>query len=589
MNETVSKITCKAESLLSLAGPIFEKELRVASRHKRNYFLRFAYILVLTAFIAGTWFMATSAAGASSRLFQVAQMSETGRRITVTLVWFQFIGIQIVSMVLLSTAVSDELYNRTLGILMTTPISARQIVLGKLSSKLLHVSLLLAIGLPLLAVARVLGGVPTGFLMVSFCITLSAAIFAGCVSFFFSMHRRQSHVVVTDAAVVCLIVYGGPSLLIYLLSSAYAIPTGIGVFAAHSNPAGFLAVATRQMLNPSAAGPAIPWPVPCLMTLIGAGCVLILTIRSLRRLALKQALGEPGLLGRNREARRARQERPISPRPTSTIRRIKGPAIIWKEMRSSYARSSRLRKIFAIWAVVALLTAAYGTCFYFGLMDHKVPQSVFVFVYVLAGLLRTATVSATAITSEKEAGSWPVLLTTPLHQTRIAAEKVVGAFMKSWPIWLLLIVHILVFAAARCIHPIALILIPAVTFAAGILVSAIGILCSSWFCRSSLAGSLQLICFLIFAVPLCWPLPTYLLSPLLIVGVILSGTAGGELAGRRLSQLQYAGVWYNDFAGVLAPALVLLAVVTVYLLMALVCLALSSANIRSRVFPARKR
>jgi len=33
-----------------LTGPIFDKELRVSSRRRRNLALRFSYILLLTAF-----------------------------------------------------------------------------------------------------------------------------------------------------------------------------------------------------------------------------------------------------------------------------------------------------------------------------------------------------------------------------------------------------------------------------------------------------------------------------------------------------------------------------------------------------------
>ena len=35
-----------------LTGPLFDKELRVSSRRKRNYILRFAYVVLLTIFVA---------------------------------------------------------------------------------------------------------------------------------------------------------------------------------------------------------------------------------------------------------------------------------------------------------------------------------------------------------------------------------------------------------------------------------------------------------------------------------------------------------------------------------------------------------
>ena len=54
MTYTISKML----SILNparLTGPIFDKELRVASRRRRNYVLRSVYVLVLVFFLAFTW------------------------------------------------------------------------------------------------------------------------------------------------------------------------------------------------------------------------------------------------------------------------------------------------------------------------------------------------------------------------------------------------------------------------------------------------------------------------------------------------------------------------------------------------------
>jgi len=132
-------------SLSWLTGPIFYKELRVSSRRRRNYFLRFAYVALLTVFVAFAWFVTTRGSASTSKVFQISRMSEAGKYIVTTILWFQFITIQLIAIVMLSTAINDEIYHRTLGLLMTTPISSFQIVIGKLFSKLLQLVLLLAI------------------------------------------------------------------------------------------------------------------------------------------------------------------------------------------------------------------------------------------------------------------------------------------------------------------------------------------------------------------------------------------------------------------------------------------------------------
>ena len=138
---------------------------------KKKLFLRFAYVLLLTAFIAFAWIFTARIGGSTSLVYQISRMPETGKYVTTTIIWFQFIIIQLIAIVMLSTAISDEIYNRTLGLLMTTPISSLQIVIGKLFSKLLQLVLLLAISLPLLAIIRVMGGVPWDYVVSSLCIT----------------------------------------------------------------------------------------------------------------------------------------------------------------------------------------------------------------------------------------------------------------------------------------------------------------------------------------------------------------------------------------------------------------------------------
>ncbi|MHC4323018.1 MAG: ABC transporter permease subunit, partial [Planctomycetota bacterium] len=130
-----------------LFGPIFEKELRVSSRRKRNYITRFAYLVFLTGFLSVIWLDAVDFT-VSSGTHAASRLAQAGKQIIIILVRFQFYAIQLVAVVMLSTSISDEIYHRTLGVLMSTPITSFQIVMGKLSSKLLQLILLLGVSLP---------------------------------------------------------------------------------------------------------------------------------------------------------------------------------------------------------------------------------------------------------------------------------------------------------------------------------------------------------------------------------------------------------------------------------------------------------
>ena len=149
-----------------LTGPIFDKEMRVSSRRRRNYVLRFLYIGLFTFLLAIGLGREHGRTAEHVGLSESRAWPSAGQAIVSAVLWFEFLAAQVIAVVMLSTSISDEIYHRTLGVLMTTPIGSFQIVVGKLLSKLLQLVLLLAISLPLLAIVRVFGGVPWDFLVV---------------------------------------------------------------------------------------------------------------------------------------------------------------------------------------------------------------------------------------------------------------------------------------------------------------------------------------------------------------------------------------------------------------------------------------
>ena len=126
-------------SLYWLTGPIFDKELRVSSRRRRNYVLRSAYLSLFTIILVFVWLEEVRYLGSAA--YRISRMARAGQTITLFIVWFQFCATQLIAVIMLSTSISDEIDNRTLGLLMTTPINSFQVVMGKLFSKLLQIIL----------------------------------------------------------------------------------------------------------------------------------------------------------------------------------------------------------------------------------------------------------------------------------------------------------------------------------------------------------------------------------------------------------------------------------------------------------------
>jgi len=586
MITSLTNFVARFPSLYWLTGPIFDKELRVSSRRKRNYFLRFAYVALLTAFIAFAWIVTTRIGGPASVVYQVSRMSETGKYVTATIVWFQFIAIQLVATVMLSASISDEIYHRTLGLLMTTPISSLQIVIGKLFSKLLQLVLLLAISMPILAVVRVLGGVSWDYVVSSLCVTLTAAIFAGSIGLALSITNRHSHTVIVRTVLLCFLFYIVPAIVLPLLQFVYQWRIAAERMLFYVNPFVALAILTRSMLSPAMAAVGLPWPLHCVVMLGFSALLLAFSTVRVRKVGLRQATGQAGIFASRKERRIADGKmikKSVLFASSRRTRPVKGPPVIWKEIISLWIKSRRLTVVAASVLAVLLLAAIYGYCGYKGYLSREETHIVFILAFFFFGLFRTTSSAATCITSEKEALTWPILLTTPLTEKQIAFGKIIGSCIGGWAFWLLLAVHLLVFSLAGVISPAAVLPLILLIASSALLVSAIGVFFSSCFKRSSTSASVNLILFIFFTAPVCCPspLPTFLVSPLFAAIIILGVTGGWGGMAEPFQEIGSGWGWFGTF---LISGLALIVLVAIYLSMALGAFAIAAANIRRRIF-----
>jgi len=425
-------------SFVRLTGPMFDKELRVASRQRRHYLLRFGYVALLTLFIAYVWLTVARIGSKGPAVVRVSRMPEAGKYIVTCVVWFQFIGGSFLTAVMLSGSISSEVRQRTLDALLVTPISGVQIVLGKLLSKMLQPILLLAVSLPLLTVVRVFGGVPWAYVASGLCITLSTMVFVGCLSVLLSVTNRQAHHVATTVIFWCLVLWGGVPLLLTVLSAAgYLNAAAIQTVLMTTNPFAVLLAQTSTMLAASTAGAAMSWRFHCLILLAAAAVVSIVAVWRVRRATLVSILARAG--GGHASRSKARRETAgrrarTHARPWAPIRRVKGAPIVWKELcRPLFP--TRLRAVVTVGvSVVAVAVMSAALVFARG----PVGFAFFVLAQILQLLfiVRLAASAASAITREKEARTWPILLMTPLDNREIVRGKVVGVFR--WNLCLLI-------------------------------------------------------------------------------------------------------------------------------------------------------
>lgn len=538
-----------------LTGPILSKELRIAGRRRRNYVLRMAYLVLFTLILAMIW-LQTVRYRSGNTIYDVARMSEISQSIAAFVVWFQFVCAQLIAIVLLSTAISDEIYNRTLGVLMTTPINSFQIVAGKLVSRIIQLLLLICLSMPVLAIIRIFGGIPWSFLMSSLCITLVAILFVGSISLFYSIFCRRAYVVIILAILTATFFFLFIPAITFITLEAFDVPKSIvnqnTVFQVLSaaNPWFYLIVATEQLFSPvTRGGPQMAsLLVHCLTMLSLSACVIALSISLVRRAALRQIAGGAS------PAPSVRKRRRNFLRPSGdAIATVRGSPIVWKEIRTPLFRRRRRRSLMLFLPALLVLALTYFLLQLDNALDDEGVQAAYIIIFGLFGMLFAISVPAGGISSEKESLSWPLLLTTTLGDWEILAGKAIGSLRRVVPCFLLLFLHLAFFVLVGYIHPVCLVQLPVPILGAVLFLTGSGLYFSARFRHTTtavianflLAGTLWfLVPFLgaiIAGISHEWDLVegTLSVNPLVQAIVVIAATVGRQNADRSIMSLDY--------------------------------------------------
>jgi len=478
-----------------VANPIFGKDLQVASRRRRNYWLRLAYVVSLIFFLATTWVGEIRFSG--SWAAQQARMAEAAKSITAGIVWFEFLAVQIVTVVMMSTAVSEEVDSRTLSALMTTPLSSRQIVTGKLWSRLSQVLLLVATSLPVLAMVRIFGGVAWGYLIVSLLIILASAVFVGSLTVLFSTLCRQTYTVIVASVLSLGLMFVALPAVFSLLMERSLLDSKVLSAWSYFNPGALLLLATNYMISPrlwsARLVTSMAWCIGFL--LVGASLLLSLASALVRRVALPLAMGQPTLLTRvKREAAlRVRPAGRPSRRGADEIRRVVGPPMVWKEMIRALSRRERLAMALPIGLEVLLLFVAYTFPPVMDVAGYAWTNLMYLSLFLCLGILFTISVPATVMSSERESRTWPLLLVTPLTDRDLLLGKLVGVLRRCGAVWLPLLAYVVAFTCAGWFHPQAVIQVTLTIVSAILLLSATGFYFGSRCNRTTQAVTANLI------------------------------------------------------------------------------------------------
>ena len=167
-----------------ITNPITVRLVQNGSRRTRHLLIRAGYLGVLIAVLLYALLL-----NARGDELSYQQLAKAGSLSFKYIAYLQIGLICVLAPVFMAGAIAQEADPKTWDILLTTPLSSTQIVLGNLLGRLLFILALLFSSLPLFAVTQYFGGVPGSSIFGSYLIAACAALLVGATAIALSVSR----------------------------------------------------------------------------------------------------------------------------------------------------------------------------------------------------------------------------------------------------------------------------------------------------------------------------------------------------------------------------------------------------------------
>jgi len=173
-----------------LDNPIITKELKGRMRGRQGFIIIGVYLSLISFFIFLIYLLLVLSDGLSNS--DPGFLQVVGKIIFSTVVLLEFLMIGFIGPALTSGAIASERERKTIDLLKTSLLSARAIVLGKLSSAAAFLLLLVFTAIPLQSLAFFLGGVGMAEIAISTLMLVVTAIFFCALGLFFSSFTQRT-------------------------------------------------------------------------------------------------------------------------------------------------------------------------------------------------------------------------------------------------------------------------------------------------------------------------------------------------------------------------------------------------------------
>lgn len=467
-----------------LLGPVFNAEMVANGRRKRYFLLRVLFALGLLLCL---WVCYLEAGNYGNRLGQLSidQAAGLASDFFWSFAWLTLLTALVVTPAIAAGAIASERERRTIEYLFATDLSNAEIVLSKLAGKLLLVGKLVLVALPVLAIFRLLGGIPGDLLVMYFAILASTVVMLTVGAIAISVWTPRARDAIIRVYLVEALVFVLPFLFGVTI---FTIGLTGGLLGWLMDWLGFLLTYFMQ-INPllllaqqmSLSTGGLPIDTGAMWKLIGlqtatSAVLAVLAVAAVRRVHLRSISGG---------AKNDRQSRWI---PSLRYRPALGDQpMLWKEL---FARSAATKLgvlgrvaiavlIVAV-AVIAIASYVWVITSYTG--GYETPGEIYLITSVMITVTWGVGIAilmglraAGLITYEKERDCWLSLISTPLTGQDIISAKAIGnLYAFRWMLaplamaWLLQLTLSPVFVIAIPLHLLAI-------FVTGLFATAVGL------------------------------------------------------------------------------------------------------------------
>ncbi|MCB9856763.1 MAG: ABC transporter permease subunit [Phycisphaerales bacterium] len=454
------------------ANPILVRVVQSGGRRKRHLWIRLGYLSIMAiAVVIGIALM--QAPGSTGSL---AEFAKQATKVFKSVSLIQLGMVCVLAPVFAAAAITQEKDSQTYNILLSTPLTNGQIVLGSLLSRLFFVVALLVASIPLFCIIMVYGGVTGDKIMFAIAIATATALLMGSIAISISVIKigtgRTIFSFYLAIAVYLMTIYVLGSWSRLIPPESVLAPTGATKMSwlAAFHPFLAMFVVLGETPAPGFADVAhYGFPGKYLLAYPQYSYLVITSITSLVLLSVSFAFvrrsakeGEPTLLsrifrGRAMGAGSSANEISDDHSATAADSRKKPPRtvsknpIAWRESVTSAAagggRISRILLVAAGSAIALSLFIAHATG---NVTTPEVQQWIFGVVVVEFGitLFVATTAAATSMTREKESNTLELILATPLTSTNVITGKTWGLIWAAGPMLLVPYFTIVLFVLA---------------------------------------------------------------------------------------------------------------------------------------------